>query len=463
MLQSAPERFVGVSNTLNALEVRTAVTLASVYVLRMMGLFMVMPVLAVAAMDYPDYSPMLVGIAIGGYGLTQAALQIPMGMLSDKWGRKPVILLGLTVFALGSLVAASADSLTMMVVGRILQGAGAIAGAIMALATDVSRESQRAKVMAIIGIAIGFSFYLAVIIGPLIAQKWGMAGIFFITGVLAVVCMPLIKWVVPEVPKSAGSADTLPQPNQVWRLFTSPQLWRLNLSVMFLHLMITLLFVQLPVTLTHFNLSLDNHWEVYLPVLLCSVFLLILIMGRTRGATPRIMVLLAIVLMGACFAVLSAGVTNWWLMMTAVVLFFTGFNFLEASFPALVSSIAPAGEKGTAMGIYASFQFFGAFLGGVISGALGESLSASGAYAAGVILALVWLVFAFGLKSREKLRRVVMQTPLLQDQMQALVTRMQAVSGVVECTGDPENGALYMKVNADFDEYQAQHCIEQEC
>lgn len=461
MLQSAPKRIVGVSNTLNALEVRTAITLASVYVLRMMGLFMVMPVLAVAAMDYPDYSPMLVGIAIGGYGLTQAALQIPMGMLSDKWGRKPVIIMGLAVFALGSLIAASADSLVLMVVGRIMQGAGAIAGAIMALATDVSRESQRAKVMAIIGIAIGFSFYLAVIIGPLIAQQWGMPGIFFMTGLLALACMPLIKWVVPEVPKSVGSADTLPQANQVWRLFTSPQLWRLNLSVMFLHLMITLLFVQLPVTLTHFNLTLDNHWEVYLPVLLCSVLLLVLIMGKTRGTTPRAMVILAIVLMGVCFAVLSAGVTNWWLMMAAVVLFFTGFNFLEASFPALVSSIAPAGEKGTAMGIYASFQFFGAFLGGVISGALGEVLSASGAYAAGVVLALVWLVFAFGLKSREKLRRVVMQTHVSHDNMPALVTSMQAVSGVVECTAAPESGTLYMKVNADFDEYQAQHCIEQ--
>ncbi|MBS09945.1 MAG: MFS transporter, partial [Alteromonas sp.] len=159
---------------MNALELRAALALASVYVLRMMGLFMVMPVLAVAAMDYPDYSPLLVGLAVGGYGLTQAALQIPMGMMSDKWGRKPVILLGLAVFALGSFVAANADSMAMMIVGRILQGAGAIAGAIMALATDVSRESQRAKVLAIIGIAIGFSFYLSVILGPLIANSYGL-------------------------------------------------------------------------------------------------------------------------------------------------------------------------------------------------------------------------------------------------------------------------------------------------
>lgn len=328
---------------------------------------MVMPVLAVAAMDYSDYSPLMVGLAVGGYGLTQAALQIPMGMMSDKWGRKPVILFGLAVFAFGSFVAANADTMAWLIVGRILQGAGAIAGAIMALATDVSRESQRAKVLAVIGIAIGFSFYMAVLLGPLIANNWGLAGIFAITGVLAIVCMPLVQWVVPNG-EILSSGDTLPQKGQLKRLVFSSQLWRLNVSVLILHMLITLLFVQLPLTLLHFDMALDSHWTVYLPVLGISVVGLVIMMGMARGRTPKSYLLFAVVLMGIAFAALAMKDHSWWITTAAVVLFFTGFNYLEANFPSLVSSIAPAGQKGTAMGIYASFQFFGAFLGGMLSG-----------------------------------------------------------------------------------------------
>ena len=439
---------------MNAIELRAALTLALVYVLRMMGLFMVMPVLAVAAMDYPDYSPVLVGLAIGGYGLTQAALQIPMGMLSDRWGRKPVILLGLAVFALGSFIAASADTLTMMVTGRILQGAGAIAGAIMALATDVSRESQRAKVMAVIGIAIGFSFYLAVLVGPLIAQHWGLAGIFALTGVFALCCMPLIQWAVPTV-VMFNSSDVLPRAGQLRQLVFSSQLWRLNVSVMVLHMMITLLFVQLPVTLVHFDMTLESHWELYLPVLAVSILGLIVMMGIARGRMPRSLVLLSALFMALAFAMLAYNDGSHWLVVTAVILFFTGFNYLEASFPALVSSIAPAGSKGTAMGLYASFQFFGAFIGGVLAGFVSDHFSAATAYAAGAIAAAGWLWVLAGLREVSRVKRVTLHTTVTMHQESELKMALSELLGVEESRINALEGVVYLKVNSDFDHMKA--------
>ncbi|WP_412724090.1 MFS transporter [Alteromonas sp. D210916BOD_24] len=443
---------------MNALELRAALALASVYVLRMMGLFMVMPVLAVAAMDYPDYSPLLVGLAVGGYGLTQAALQIPMGMMSDKWGRKPVILLGLSVFAIGSFVAANADSMAVMIVGRILQGAGAIAGAIMALATDVSRESQRAKVLAIIGIAIGFSFYLAVILGPLIANSYGLAGVFAITGVLALLCMPLVKWVVPNgEPLSSG--DTLPQKGQLKHLVFSSQLWRLNVSVMILHMLITLLFVQLPTTLVNFNMTLESHWTVYLPVLGISIIGLIVMMGVARGRTPKFLLFTGVLLMGCAFLVLSVQSHSWWWVTAAVVLFFTGFNYLEANFPALVSSVAPAGQKGTAMGLYASFQFFGAFLGGVLSGLVTDWWTQDIAYAIGALSTLVWLLILAGIHEASRVKRVMMHATLNNLIAEDIEQQLLRVPGVLEVTVSRVNGAVYLKVDREFDAVKAREVL----
>ena len=445
---------------MNALEVRAALALALVYVLRMLGLFMVMPVLAVAAMAYPDYTPLMVGLAVGGYGLTQAALQIPMGMLSDRWGRKPVILLGLSVFAAGSLIAAQADTMVWMIVGRVFQGAGAIAGAIMALATDVSRETQRAKVLAIIGIAIGFSFYVAVLLGPLINENWGLSGVFAVTGVLALMCMPLIQWVVPDG-KTQASGDTLPQRGQVKRLMLSSQLWRLNVSVLILHMLITLLFVQLPVTLLHFDMTLDSHWMLYLPVLAISIVGLVIMMGAGRGRTPKRLIFTAVAFMLAAFAMMALQHHQWWVVIVAVVLFFTGFNYLEANFPALVSSIAPAGEKGTAMGIYASFQFFGAFMGGVLSGLITDTFSAQTAYGVGAAGALVWFVVLWGLKEVRKIRRVSLNIDLSQWQPGALKDALNTVPGVEETTINTEMGVVYLKVTRDFDTAAARKLLSQ--
>ncbi len=328
----------------------------------------------------------------------------------------------------------------------------------MALATDVSRESQRAKVLAIIGIAIGFSFYLAVILGPLIANSYGLAGVFGITGILAILCMPLVKWVVPNgVQLSSG--DTLPQKDQLKRLIFSSQLWRLNISVMILHMMITLLFVQLPVTLLNFDMTLDSHWTVYLPVLGASIVGLIIMMGAARGRTPKSLLVTGVVFMGGAFLALSLEDHSWWWVTAAVVLFFTGFNYLEANFPALVSSIAPAGQKGTAMGLYASFQFFGAFLGGVISGFVTDIWSQELAYGIGAASTLLWLFIILGVKEVSRVKRVMMNGDFDSSNVSSIEAELLLVPGVLEVTLNSQNNAVYLKVDRDFDAVKARDVL----
>jgi MFS family permease len=437
---------------LNSTELRSAFSLAFVYVLRMLGLFMVMPVIAVSAKTYPDYSAFLVGLAIGGYGLTQALLQIPMGVLSDKIGRKPVIAAGLIIFAIGSIVAATADSLTWVVVGRFLQGAGAIAGAIMALAGDLSREDQRPKVMAIIGISIGFSFYLALLLGPIIAGKFGLSGIFLMTGILACLCIFLVLFVVPDAKNIAPKGDTLPIIDDLKTLFLHPQLIRLNISVLLLHMLITLLFVQIPVFLVDLNWPLTSHWQVYSLVLLTSVVgligLMVLAAKRKQGVMQFSVAGLAVV-----FTLMIFGQHSIIYLLLLVSLFFTCFNYLEANFPAMVSNIAPAGKKGSAMGVYASFQFFGAFIGGVLSGSIGELLGIQWVFGLASILCCIWLLLIRGLNATQRLKRYTLKTT---SQTTSLtLQQLSELEGVVDITVVPNEQVMYLKAEQSFDIQQA--------
>jgi MFS family permease len=413
----------------------------------MLGLFMVMPVLAILALDYPGYSALMLGLAIGGYGLTQALLQIPMGVLSDKIGRKPVIVFGLLLFAMGSGVAALADDMLWLVIGRFLQGAGAIAGAIMALAGDVSREEQRSKVMAIIGVAIGFSFYLALLLGPLIADNFGLKGIFGITAMLALLCIPMLIYVVPNATNVAPKGDTLPVLADLKALFFEPQLRQLNISVLILHLLITLFFVQVPSLLISFGWDLNSHWKLYLPVLLGSIISMAGLMLLAKKSKQQTVIKLSIIILIVVFAGMSLNHSLLGLLLLSW-LFFSAFNFLEANFPALVSSIAPAGKKGSAMGIYASFQFFGAFLGGLLSGGISQYLHTQWVFLIAAVICLIWLMIVGGLRGTEGLKRYTLKANLHEQSVEQIAQRLASINGIQDITIVPDEDTIYLKVDS---------------
>lgn len=470
-------------DSLSKLELRAAGSLASVYVLRMLGLFMVIPVIAVAAMSFDDYSPLLVGLAVGGYGLTQALLQIPFGVASDKWGRKPVIYLGLTLFFLGSLIAGFADSMLMLTVGRILQGAGAIAGAIMALAGDVTRESQRTKVMAIIGVSIGFSFYIALLLGPFLASHIGLQGIFLLTAALSIGCFPLVKWGVQGVElANTGSADALPKINQLSGLFRHSALWKLNVSVLIVHVLITCFFVQVPLFLISIDMPLGEHYKLYSVVLVVSVLLLIGFMQISKTLPIATTFKLALLCMAGGFFLLVTQSPTYWLICVAGILFFGGFNFMEAKMPAMVSSIAPAGQKGSAMGIYASHQFFGAFLGGLSSGLMNSYFAVETTFIMCLALIFICSLITRGLASAERVKRVTLRydhyaydqqkninvsnnatassLPSI-SQIAEIKDKLKALAGVKDVTADIDNMLFYLKVDAkQFDLSQAQALLQ---
>ncbi|WP_158972556.1 MFS transporter [Paraglaciecola sp. L3A3] len=442
---------------MNSTELRTAFSLAFIYVLRMLGLFMIMPVLAISAQHYPDYSAFLVGLAIGGYGLTQAVLQIPMGVLSDKIGRKPVIAGGLLIFAVGSLVAANAESMQWVVIGRFLQGAGAIAGAIMALAGDLTREEQRPKVMAIIGISIGFSFYLALLLGPLVVGKYGLSGIFFATGTLALLCILLVVFVVPNGKNIAPRGDTLPIVRDLKILFSHPQLLRLNISVMLLHMLITLLFVQIPVFLIDLAWPLSTHWKAYSIVLFASIIGLVALMSLAKKQ-QKVVMLLSVAGLALVFAVMAIDHSSIVYLLIIISLFFTCFNYLEANFPAMVSSIAPAGKKGSAMGIYASFQFFGAFIGGLLSGSISQYVGNQWVFVLASGLCIIWLLLIQGISATNRLKRYTLKT--INQTPDLALQQLSELEGVVDVTVVSDEQVIYLKADGKhFDMQQARRVL----
>src|SRR5690554_5587553 len=326
----------------------------------MLGLFLIMPVLAIYGQSYPDYTPMLVGLAIGAYGLTQALLQIPMGWLSDRLGRKTVILAGLAIVAIGSVVAALADTLAWVVVGRVLQGAGAIAGAVLALAADSAREEQRPKVMAIIGMGIGLSFVLALIIAPLLGAVAGISGLFWLTAILTAASMVAVVTILPVPQQRVPARDILPVPQEMKRLFKNLQLQRLNIDVLILHLVLTAWFVTLPSQLVAAGLGAQHHSWLYLPTLLLSFAVMVpMMLWAMRKDKILVGLRLAIVLLAAGILLIAVFSQQLTALILAVWLFFIGFNYLEANLPALLSQHAPAGNKGSASGIYTTFQFSG--------------------------------------------------------------------------------------------------------
>jgi len=376
-------------------ERRASVSLASIFALRMLGLFLVLPVFALEAARYPGgEDPALVGLAMGIYGLTQALLQLPFGLASDRWGRKRVIIVGLLVFAAGSFVAALATSVWGLLVGRVLQGAGAISSAVTALLADQTRDEVRTKAMALVGASIGLMFALSLLLAPLLAAAIGLAGLFAFTGALALAGVAVIQWWVPPEPRQHKA-----QPRGHLReVLTHAALLRLNAGVFILHAVQLAMWMAIPALLIQAGLPAQHHWRVYLPAVLASF----VVMGGTlfpleRRGYLRAVFLSAIALIGlvqlGLLATLQApGLPGLSLLLFA---FFCGFNVLEASQPSLVSRIAPAASRGTALGVYNTLQSLGFFAGGAVGGWLVKTHGSAALLQTCAIAMGLWLLIAW--------------------------------------------------------------------
>ncbi|MBS3804485.1 MAG: MFS transporter [Oleiphilaceae bacterium] len=378
---------------MNALEKRSVATLASVYAMRMLGLFMVLPVFVLLADDLEGATPALIGVAIGGYGLSQALLQVPFGMLSDRFGRKRLIYIGLVLFALGSLLAGVSDSIYGVIAGRILQGAGAIASVLMALLSDLTREEERTKAMALVGVSIGLSFSVSLVLGPLIGNRFGLSGIFFFTAALALIALILVHRAVPQPHLAASHSNSLPARAMLGRVLTDGRLLRLDFGIFALHLVLTAMFLVVPsLLIDKVGLASDSHWWLYLTVVVASFFAMVpfIILGEKKRQMKAVLcgaitlLLLAIVgLAAASPTIVSIGFV--------LFLFFMAFNLLEASLPSLISKESNASSKGTAMGVYSTSQFSGAFIGGALGGILLQSFGFNGVLAMMAVVLVLWL------------------------------------------------------------------------
>lgn len=353
---------------------RTAIALSSIVGLRMFGLFLVLPVLAVYGAELRHATPALIGLALGAYGATQALMQIPLGQLSDRIGRTPVIAGGLLVFLLGSVIAALSESIWGVVIGRALQGSGAIAAAVLALAADLSPEDRRQRVMASIGISVALSFVLAVVMGPMIAGRFGLAGLFWVTAGLAAIALLALFTLVPAVPQRTTAALPMPQARALRTALQHPDLLRLNLTVGALNVALTCFFLIIPARLINVHeLPLGAHWMVYLPVLLLTIpVLAIAIRGGERHGQQvvRAGILAPGVAVIVALTTLLTATQTLWILLPALWLFFSGFNLLEANLPAFTARYASTAIRGAALGVYATWQFGGAFLGGLVGGLL---------------------------------------------------------------------------------------------
>jgi len=385
---------------MTALEIRASVSLASIFALRLLGLFLILPVFAVYAPTIPGGADAtLVGLALGIYGLTQGVLQIPYGAASDRWGRKPVIAAGLIVFAVGSFIAALADDIVWTIVGRAIQGAGAISAAVTAFIADATRDEHRTKAMALVGASVGLTFAGSLVLAPLLYAAIGVKGLFAMTGVLVVVAIGVLLWVVPSaslLPPNAEHAS----PETTSAAMFDPQLLRLNFGIFALHTVLMAMFVVIPVLLVQSGgLPLSQHWKVYLPVVLLSFALMMkpLMVAERRALIRPLFIGSIVLVLIAQVGFLLRGDALVWLALW-LLLFFTGFNILEACLPSLVSRIAPAAAKGLALGIYNTAQALGLFAGGALGGVIVARWGSEAVFVFAAIVTAAWCVIALGMR-----------------------------------------------------------------
>lgn len=432
-------------------EKRAASLMAALYASRMLGMFMILPTFALFAQgEFPEVTALMIGLTIGIYGLTQALLQLPFGMWSDKIGRKPVIALGLVLFVIGSVICALAPTIEWMLVGRALQGSGAISAVLMALLADLTRETVRLRAMSLVGMTIGLSFTLSLVAGPALDALVGVRGIFWLTALMALAGLAVLYTLVPNPVAKPLSRDVQADTSALGVVLKDAGLLRLNFGIFALHLLLTALFVVVPLALAQSaGLEKQNHWWVYLPVMLLSFVLMVpfIIVGEKR-AKLRAVFLIAIGFIGISEVILWVGHNQLWLVVLGLLVFFTGFNVMEASLPSLIAKFAPAHLKGTASGVYATSQFFGTFLGGVLGGAMLGWGGFDAVFAAAVILTLVWLAVAWGMMNPDRLSSFVLPLQAHHAQSpEATKVALMQIEGVREVWVDKVGHRAYLKID----------------
>lgn len=440
------------------LERRITASLAAVFAMRMLGLFVVLPVFAIYGRELEGATPLLIGLAIGAYGLVQGVLQIPYGVLSDRYGRKPVIFVGLLSFAIGGLVAAMSTSIWGVIAGRAIQGSGAVSGVVMALLADLTREAHRTRAMAVIGATVGLSFGVAMVLGPLIVAGTGLHGLFLFTSLMALASLALIFLFVPTPVAVVRDAGRRRMWRGMWssllRVLRHPGLFRLDLGIFLLHLVMVAVFVVVPPSLiTYEHLPAEKHWQIYLPVILVSlVFMAPLMMYAERRGRLREVLVFAAFGIVASLLLLAGTHRSVFGVAAGLLVYFTAFNLLEALMPSMVGRLSPEGSRGTAMGVYSSGQFIGAFAGGLVGGGLSAVLSPEAVLVVCAGLMTLWALLAMSLRLDTRRHDLVLPVPLHADP-QVLAEQLLAQEGVLEATVVPEDGVVYVTVdNARCDE-----------
>ncbi len=430
------------------LERRATLGLGSVYSLRMLGMFMVLPVITTYGMALQGASETLIGLAIGIYGLMQAVFQIPFGLWSDKIGRKPLIVIGLILFALGSVLAAVSHSIWGVILGRALQGSGAIAAAVMALLSDLTREQNRTKAMAFIGVSFGITFAVAMGLGPVITHAFGLNGLFWLIALLSLVGIAITLFLVPNSSQHVLNRESGMVSGGFRLVLTNPQLLKLNVCIFCMHVLLMATFVALPIELQASGLPVSKHWLVYSITMLAGFIAIIplIIYAEKAHRMRRVLIgSVGVLLLAEC--VLWQASARLWFLVAGVQLFFIAFNLVEALLPSLVSKESPAGYKGTAMGVYSTSQFLGVAAGGIISGWLAEHLAVSAVFLAGAFLCVLWGVVCVSMREPPYLANVRLALPNEWVDAEDLQRQLLQQAGVCQALVAADEGGVYLKID----------------